>query len=117
MPELSYDPAFPTSEDILDYMESAGLSDYFRSFSTGNDTEIDTFFETLNSSEFNVSLNLSEFPLPALPPRRTTFEFVTVGLLLTLISIFGLMGNIVAIVVLSRPVMKGSFSSLLIGEY
>ena len=51
MPELAYDPAFPTSEDILDYIESAGLSGHFRSFSTGNDTEIDTFFETLNSQK------------------------------------------------------------------
>jgi hypothetical protein len=30
--------------------------------------------------------------------------------------VFGLVGNIVAIIVLSRPAMKGSFSSLLIGK-
>ena len=44
------------------------------------------------------------------------YERPLVGLLLTVISLFGLVGNIVAIVVLSRPTMKGSFSSLLIGE-
>ena len=35
---------------------------------------------------------------------------------MNLISIFGLMGNVVALIVLSRPSMKGSFSSLLIGK-
>ena len=47
--------------------------------------------------------------------KTSLFEFI-VGLLLTIISVFGLLGNIVAIVVLSRPTMKGSFSSLLIGK-
>jgi hypothetical protein len=48
--------------------------------------------------------------------KQNTLEFITVGILLTTISVFGLVGNIVAIIVLSRPVMKGSFSSLLIGK-
>jgi len=46
----------------------------------------------------------------------TLFEFVTEGILLTSVSLFGLVGNMVAIVVLSRPSMRGSFSTLLIGE-
>ena len=45
----------------------------------------------------------------------TMFNFI-IGLFLTIISVFGLVGNIVAIIVLSRPTMKGSFSSLLIGK-
>ncbi len=44
------------------------------------------------------------------------FEFVVEGVLLTAVSLFGLVGNAVAIVVLSRPPMRGSFSTLLIGE-
>ena len=48
--------------------------------------------------------------------ESSLFEFI-VGLLLTLISGFGLVGNIVAIVVLSKPAMKGSFHTLLIGKY
>jgi hypothetical protein len=47
--------------------------------------------------------------------RTTTFGFITEGVLLTAVSLFGLFGNIVAIIVLSRPAMKGSFSTLLIG--
>ena len=43
------------------------------------------------------------------------FEFVTSGVLLTAVSLFGLVGNVVAIIVLSRPSMRGSFSTLLIG--
>merc|ERR1711879_342433 len=42
------------------------------------------------------------------------FKSITLGIFMNLISIFGLMGNVVAIIVLSRPSMKGSFSSLLI---
>ena len=45
------------------------------------------------------------------------FEFVTSGVLLTAVSLFGLVGNVVAIIVLSRPSMRGSFSTLLIGEW
>jgi hypothetical protein len=48
--------------------------------------------------------------------KNNVFEFVTEGVLLISISIFGLIGNMVAIVVLSRPAMKGSFSTLLIGK-
>ena len=44
------------------------------------------------------------------------FEFVTSGVLLMAVSLFGLAGNVVSIIVLSRPQMKGSFSTLLIGE-
>ena len=46
----------------------------------------------------------------------TPFKLVTVGILLTIISLFGLVGNVVAIIVLSNSTMKGSFSSLLIGK-
>ena len=44
------------------------------------------------------------------------FKFAVVGVMLTIISVFGLAGNVVAIIVLSRPAMKGSFSSLLISK-
>jgi hypothetical protein len=48
--------------------------------------------------------------------RTSTFGFIIEGVLLSAVSVFGLVGNIVAIIVLSRPTMKGSFSSLLIGK-
>ena len=62
--------------------------------------------------------NVTEFPFLGIVDLKVTpFKYVTVGFLLTIISIFGLMGNVVAIIVLSKPAMKGSFSSLLIGKY
>ena len=48
--------------------------------------------------------------------RTSTFGFIIEGVLLSAVSVFGLLGNIVAIIVISRPTMKGSFSSLLIGK-
>ena len=43
-------------------------------------------------------------------------EFVVEGVLLMVVSVFGLVGNTVSIIVLSRPSMRGSFSTLLIGR-
>ena len=47
----------------------------------------------------------------------TMFRFITEGILLTVVSVFGIIGNILAIYILSRPVMKASFSTLLIGTF
>ncbi|XP_059087497.1 FMRFamide receptor-like [Tigriopus californicus] len=66
--------------------------------------DIDNLFTLSNDLFFRVSQDNSNM-----------FEFITEGVLLTAVSIFGLVGNIIAIVVLSRPSMKGSFSTLLIG--
>lgn len=67
--------------------------------------DIDNLFTLSNDLFFRVSQDNSNM-----------FEFITEGVLLTAVSIFGLVGNIIAIVVLSRPSMKGSFSTLLIGK-
>ena len=124
---------FPTSEDIIDCMEDTGFFHEFNDNITMGD-DFDNFMNNLNTTDlqgWNASdfptipaphmapinpLNLTCFPIPNPKEKTTTFEFVTVGLLLTLISVFGLVGNIVAIIILSRPAMKGSFSSLLIGK-
>ena len=50
------------------------------------------------------------------PPVSKTFDFVVEGVLLMIVSVFGVAGNIINIVVLSKPSMKGSFSTLLIGQ-
>lgn len=69
---------------------------------------------------FPADLDLGLAPEPAagyaIGGAGNTFEFVTQGLLLTAVSVFGLAGNIISIIVLSRPPMKGSFSTLLIGK-
>ena len=51
------------------------------------------------------------------PPVSKTFDFVVEGVLLMIVSVFGVAGNIINIVVLSKPSMKGSFSTLLIGQF
>ena len=44
-----------------------------------------------------------------------TFEFIVHGILINTIGLIGLIGNIVAIGVLSRPQMKSSITTILIG--
>ena len=44
-----------------------------------------------------------------------TFEFVVHGILINSVGVLGLLGNVVSIVVLSRPQMKSSINTLLIG--
>ena len=44
-----------------------------------------------------------------------TFEFIVHGILINAIGLIGLIGNIVAIGVLSRPQMKSSITTILIG--
>lgn len=43
------------------------------------------------------------------------FEFITNGILLNVVGIFGLFGNIISMIILSRPQMKSSINYLLIG--
>ncbi|KAH0564590.1 FMRFamide receptor-like [Cotesia glomerata] len=43
------------------------------------------------------------------------FEFITNGILLNLVGVFGLFGNIISMIILSRPQMKSSINYLLIG--
>ena len=43
----------------------------------------------------------------------TRFEFVVHGLLISIVGLFGLLGNIAAIVTLSRPQMKNSINTML----
>jgi hypothetical protein len=44
-----------------------------------------------------------------------TFEFIVHGILINSVGVLGLLGNVVSIVVLSRPQMKSSINTLLIG--
>lgn len=45
-------------------------------------------------------------------PFRT---FITYGVLLNIVAIFGIIGNIIAVIILSRPQMRSSINYLLIG--
>lgn len=43
------------------------------------------------------------------------FEFIICGVLLNLVSLFGILGNTISMIILSRPQMKSSINYLLIG--
>lgn len=43
------------------------------------------------------------------------FEFVAYGVLLNVIGVFGILGNVISMIILSRPQMKSSINYLLIG--
>jgi hypothetical protein len=46
---------------------------------------------------------------------KILYEFVTNGVLLNVIGILGIFGNIISMIILSRPQMKSSINYLLIG--
>ena len=122
-----FDDSPPPTDDIIDMMADAsmesflGLNDSFM-FDVDNTTALDQLLESYTDldtdfGDFSFNQNLSYPSLSTLGQKETTmFEFITVGIMLTMVSMFGLAGNIVAIIVLSSPVMRGSFSSLLIGK-
>lgn len=61
-----------------------------------------------NSSDFvNCTLNDD--------PQAEFFEFWTNGVLLNLVGLLGIFGNIISMIILSRPQMKSSINYLLIG--
>ena len=62
--------------------------------------EEDDFYDSMNNS-YEV--------------RDEMFEYVTEGVLLTSISVLGLIGNILAMYVLLRPSLRGTFSNILTG--
>ncbi|KAF6205267.1 hypothetical protein GE061_019436 [Apolygus lucorum] len=46
---------------------------------------------------------------------RLLFEFISYGILLNIVGLFGIMGNVVSMIILTRPQMKSSINYLLTG--
>ena len=67
----------------------------------------DSFTDEFYANKYNVSSADSSYV------RDETFEYVTEGVLLTSISVLGLIGNVLAIYVLLRPSVRGVFSNIL----
>lgn len=64
--------------------------------------------DTLNFSDVvNCTLNDD--------PEAESFEFWTNGVMLNLVGVLGIFGNIISMIILSRPQMKSSINYLLIG--
>ena len=66
----------------------------------------------LDSNNHTAVENSTE--LPEFWDFETRFEFVFHGLLISCLGIFGLMGNLASIVILSRPQMRNSINTILI---
>ena len=67
--------------------------------------------------ETNISecMNNRSFAAEAEAEQDSTFELVIPGLMLSLVGVLGLVGNLLAVFILSRPQMKGSTNCILIG--
>ncbi len=65
--------------------------------------------------EDNSTLNNNTVSLPPVGQLNFFFEFFLPGVLLNCVGALGLVGNGLAIFVLSRPQMKGSTNCILIG--
>ena len=70
---------------------------------------------SFNNNNNNNSSNLTLISLPPVGELSFFFEFFLPGVLLNGIGVLGLVGNLLAIFILSRPQMKGSTNCILIG--
>lgn len=79
-----------------------------------NATTEETNF-TLSENTSNVNLTSAILNQEAWETFSIEFEFVVHGVMLCTVGLLGLLGNVVSIIVLSRPQMKSSINTLLIG--
>ena len=82
-------------------------------------TSLSNFTEALENSTNLVDVNNKTANLTLECNAELTegalFEFITNGVLLNVVGLFGLFGNIISMIILSRPQMKSSINYLLIG--
>jgi 7 transmembrane receptor (rhodopsin family) len=72
---------------------------------------LNTTIEGYNDTYYNYSGD----PCPDLGPDIKLYEFWSNGILLNLVGILGILGNILSMIILSRPQMRSSINYLLIG--
>lgn len=82
-----------------------------------DDTVNDTLVYVNATTEFNnaSSGNFSGDPCPDLGSEYKLFEFWSNGILLNVVGVLGILGNILSMIILSRPQMRSSINYLLIG--
>lgn len=71
--------------------------------------------ETNFTSTTNATEDYGDWPCNSSPPEYPQFEFWSNGILLNFVGIFGVLGNILSMIILSRPQMRSSINYLLIG--
>lgn len=77
------------------------------SSSSSHTTVFCLVFEESTASDVGSSGGVEDYNL--------LFEFVAYGVLLNIIGVLGILGNIISMIILSRPQMKSSINYLLIG--
>lgn len=75
-----------------------------------NDTN-STALNSMASNETDNNFNCTDFDLP----EEKFFAFIMNGIFLNFVGFFGIFGNIISMIILSRPQMKSSINYLLIG--
>ncbi|XP_050442206.1 FMRFamide receptor [Adelges cooleyi] len=78
--------------------DNNNCSDYYDNSGGGNSSNLCPVFSTADGDEYSL-----------------LFEFITYGILLNVIGVFGILGNVISMIILSRPQMKSSINYLLIG--
>lgn len=71
-------------------------------------------FQTIDNLKSNVTSD-SFSCLELQSEKINFFRFVTNGIFLNLIGVFGILGNLISMIILSRPQMRSSINYLLIG--
>lgn len=87
----------------LSHEEDPFVSEFF------NATELD-----FNGIEYCAPVNASQYEQD-MENESILFNFIAYGILLNVIGTFGIFGNIISMIILSRPQMKSSINYLLIG--
>lgn len=74
----------------------------------------ETFLGANNSSDDDLTNKTDTCPEEFLP-NENAFDFWVSGLVLNVVGVIGILGNVLSMVILSRPQMRSSINYLLIG--
>lgn len=82
--------------------------------------EASNYTSYYNASQLSKNLSIEENTREPLECKQEInssglFDFIIYGILVNLIGIFGIFGNAISMIILSRPQMKSSINYLLIG--
>lgn len=75
----------------------------------------ETFLGRSNSSDDDIGNNSAPTCPEEFSPNENAFDFWMSGLVLNCVGVIGILGNILSMVILSRPQMRSSINYLLIG--
>lgn len=89
-------------------------STIFDDSANGTFVSVNSTSDFYNASNENLS-NFTEDPCPDLGSEIKLFEFWSNGILLNVVGVLGILGNILSMIILSRPQMRSSINYLLIG--